>query len=132
MTLARKILIIDDEKDMCEIMKIMLQKRGFEVVFAHDGIDGFKKAVELQPACILLDIHMPKADGLTFLRNLHAYRDEDGDRQRVIRKIPVIVMSAAGENMQSFFATEGVSDYVEKPMDAEEIKERILKVISAS
>jgi CheY-like chemotaxis protein len=100
------------------------------ITLAYDGQDGFKKATELIPDCILLDIRMPKGEnGLTFLRRLRAFRDEDVDKQLRIRKIPVVILTGAGDQMKSLFQQEGISDYIDKPFDSENLKNRILKVI---
>jgi len=125
----KRLLIIDDERDICEVLKAKFQFYGFEVFVAYDGREGFEKVTEVNPHCILLDIRMPGEDGLTFLRHLRSYRDDDPETQARIRKIPIIVLTATGGNMKSLFQTEGVSDFVEKPFDANNLRDRIFKVI---
>ena len=125
----KRLLFIDDERDVCEVLKTKFQIFGFEVFVAHDGKEGFEKASKIKPHCIILDIRMPREDGLTFLRRLRAYRSDDLDLETEIRKIPVLVLTAAGDQMQPLFHLEGISDYVEKPFDSEDLRNRILKVI---
>jgi CheY-like chemotaxis protein len=127
----KRILVVDDEKDACEILKVTLERQGFHVALAFDGTQGLIKTIAYRPHCILLDIRMsPGDDGLTFLRKLRAFRDDDTDLQRDIRRTPVIIMTAAsGGQMQSLFEQEGISGYTEKPYDTEVIKQLIQKAI---
>ncbi len=126
---AKRLLIIDDEKDVSEVLKFKFEKLGFQVQLSFDGLEGFQKASIFKPHCILLDIRMPREDGLTFLRKLRAYRDEDPEIQTSLRKTPVIVLTAASESMKSLFQMEGISDYLEKPYDFEVLTNRIEKSI---
>lgn len=123
----KKLLIIDDEEDLCELLKFRLEHYGFEVSVAHNGKEGLEKVLSLKPHCIVLDIRMPYEDGLTFLRQVRGYRNEDLDLERQIRKTPVIVLTGAGESLWPLFQAEGISDYIGKPFDAEDLKNRILK-----
>lgn len=126
----KRILVIDDERDVCAILKIKLEKQGFHVAVAYEGIEGLSKVIEYRPDCILLDVRMsPGEDGLTFLRKLRSFRDEDIDLERNVRRIPVIVLTAASNQMQPLFQQEGISAYIEKPYDSEALKEQILKIV---
>ncbi len=131
-TPKKRVLVIDDERDICEILKVKLQNLGFDVLFAHDGSEGLKKVLEGKPDCILLDIRMsPGEDGLTFLRKLRSYRDEeDSAVQGRVRRTPVIILTAASAQMQPLFQQEGINGYVEKPFDAEVLKNLLLKAIA--
>lgn len=127
----KRILVIDDERDLCAILKVKLEKQGFVISLAHDGLEGLAKVIEFHPDCILLDVRMsPGEDGLTFLRKLRSFRDDDTDLERKIRRIPVIVLTAASPQMQPIFQQEGISAYIEKPYDSDALKERILKVLN--
>lgn len=81
---TKKVLIVDDEKDLRDAIETALSYEGFEVHTAEDGVDGFTKAQELQPDLILLDILMPRQNGIEMLRALR--KEEWGT-------MPVIVMS---------------------------------------
>ena len=128
----KRLLIIDDEKDVSEVLKFKFEKLGFQVQLSFDGLEGFQKALLFKPHCILLDIRMPREDGLTFLRKLRAYRDGDPALQSNLRKTPVIVLTAARDSMKSLFQVEGISDYLEKPYDFEVLKGRIEQSIESS
>lgn len=127
----KRVLIIDDQPELCELMNAQLKASGFEFKQAYDGERGLQLALTEHPDCILLDVRMPRQDGLTFLRKLRSYRDDDPVKQRLVRSTPVIVLTAAGDNMRALFQTEGVNDYITKPFDVQKIKTRILSVIQS-
>ena len=125
----KRILIIEDEREICELFKEKCEGLGYEAHTALTGEDGFEKAVRLRPDCVLLDIRLPEADGLTFLRRLRGYRDDDDRLQSLIRSSPVIVLTAAGSQMKPLFDIEGIVAYLEKPFDPEILKDRIQKAV---
>ena len=132
MTEAKRLLIIDDEPDICEVLKAKFEQLGFLASTACDGAKGLEQVLKTPPDCILLDIRIQIGeDGLTFLRRLRGYRSEDPDLEARVRKIPVIILTAAGSQMRPLFQMEGISDYIEKPFDTEDLKSRILRVVSA-
>jgi len=128
----KTILIVDDEDDVCQIVKEKFGSLGYTVVTASDGSEGFKKTEESKPDCILLDIRIPKGeDGLTYLRKLRSYRHDNLQEQARVRKTPVVVLTGAGASMQSLFELEGISGFIEKPFDLANLQskvERILKI----
>ena len=67
--MGKKILVVDDEKPIADILKFNLEKEGFEIVMAHDGDEAIEKANEEQPDMVLLDIMLPGKDGLEVCRN---------------------------------------------------------------
>jgi CheY-like chemotaxis protein len=97
--MARKILVIDDEPDVREMLKERLEANGYTIVIAVDGEDGLQKVDQESPDLIVLDIMMPKMDGYTFVRELKAKQLE--------RPIPIIMLTAK-DMMQDLFAFEGV------------------------
>lgn len=105
---AKKVLIVDDNLDFVKILEISLKKRGYEVVVAHGGEEGFKKAETERPGLILLDIKMPDMDGLMFVRRLK--------KNEKIREIPVVVLTGF-EPMRDLFKLEGIADYFVKTTD---------------
>ena len=122
-----KILILDDEQDFCSIFKFQFEKENFQVLIAAKITDAMKFILDDNPACVISDIRLAEGeDGLTFLRKLRSYRDDDLEVQNRVRKIPVIILTAIGFQMQSLFISEGVTDYIEKPYDVKVLKEKIL------
>jgi adenylate cyclase len=115
----KKILIVDDEPDFIEMLKLRLEDQGYTVEYATDGQDGLTRARNFDPDVILLDILMPGKDGYTMLRELRL--DEK------VRDIPVIVTTAKA-GMIDLFKMEGVEDYLVKPFDDGELMSRIKKL----
>lgn len=105
-----KVLIAEDEKMMLDVLTKKFVSEGFEVIQATDGEEGLKKSNELHPDAILLDIIMPKLDGLEMLKKI---RHESGDWGR---SVPVIILSNLNqdEKMAWAVADEKPTDYLVK------------------
>ena len=115
-----KILLVDDEPDILDILGKKLEVEGFWVVRASDGNEGLRKTREEKPDLVLLDIMMPNKNGFTMLRELQS--DEE------LRKIPVIMVSAKSETKSLFEGQKlGAMDYLIKPIDFEELLKYIGK-----
>ncbi len=78
----KRILIVDDDEALTDVLGDKLREAGYTVVITHDGAEGLAKAIEIHPDLILLDMKMPKMDGLTMLANLR--KDPWGERARVV------------------------------------------------
>ena len=115
----KKILIVDDEPDFIQMLRLRLEDEGYAVDSATDGQEGLIKARNFKPDVILLDILMPGKDGYTMLRELRL----DGE----VRGIPVIVTTAK-TGMSDLFKMEGVGDYLIKPFADSELLNRIEKL----
>jgi two-component system, OmpR family, alkaline phosphatase synthesis response regulator PhoP len=126
----KRILVIDDEDDVCQIIKEKLEPLGYEILTAPDGAEGFRKTVEEHPDCVLLDILIPRGeDGLTYLRNVRFFRHHDLEKQARVRKTPVIVITGAGVKMRPLFEFEGISGFIEKPFDLANLRGKIEHVL---
>ena len=126
------ILIVDDEDDVCQIVKEKFEHLGYRVLTANDGAEGYRKTEEGKPDCVLLDIRIPKGeDGLTYLRKLRSYRHDDLEEQSRIRKTPVIVLTGAGATMQALFELEGISGFIEKPFDLANLQSKVEHILQA-
>ena len=100
----KRILVIDDEDDVCQMIKEKFSSLNYEVLIAFDGVEGLRKTREDKPDCVLLDIRIPKGeDGLTYLRELRSYRDDDLQEQTRVRETPVIILTGAGASMRALF-----------------------------
>lgn len=109
-----RILAVDDEPEVLEFLSKRLERYGYSVTTAPDGQEGLKAAVQQLPDLILLDIMMPRKDGMTMLRELQV--DEK------TRGIPVIMVTARGETSSVFEGREyGATDYIVKPIDFEQL-----------
>lgn len=124
------ILAIDDEDDVCQIIKAKFEHLGYQVLTANDGAEGYRKLEESKPDCILLDIRIPKGeDGLTFLRRLRSYRHDNLIEQGRMRKTPVIMLTGAGATMQPLFELEGISGFIEKPFDLTNLQNKVEQIL---
>jgi DNA-binding response OmpR family regulator len=109
-----RVLFIEDEDEIVELMRMRLEAAGFTFTSACNGEEGLVKAQKDKPDIILLDIIMPKVDGLTVCRKLKT----DG----ATKNIPVIMISAAGsKEMQEKCREAGAQDFIRKPFEASEL-----------
>ena len=117
-----KILVADDDLNICELLRLYLEKEGFEVVMAHDGEEAIARFESEKPSLILLDIMMPKLDGWQVCRQIRQKSD-----------CPIIMLTAKGETFDKVLGLElGADDYVVKPFDTKEIVARIKAVLRRS
>ena len=117
-----KILVADDDLNICELLRLYLEKEGFEVVMAHDGEEAVVRFESEKPSLILLDIMMPKLDGWQVCRQIRQKSD-----------CPIIMLTAKGETFDKVLGLElGADDYVVKPFDTKEIVARIKAVLRRS
>lgn len=110
-----KLLMIDDDTGLCELLSEYLTAQGYIVECVHDGEQGLKKALEHDYALILLDVMLPKLDGFEVLKQL---------RQKKLT--PVIMLTAKGEDFDRIFGLElGADDYIPKPFNHRELLARV-------
>jgi DNA-binding response OmpR family regulator len=113
--MSEKILVIDDEDTTVQLISILLERRGFEVIKAYSAEDGMRKAYRHQPDLVLLDIMMPDMDGWEVCKRLREMSD-----------VPIIFLTARGEVRDVVRGLEmGADDYVPKPYDNDELVARI-------
>ena len=118
-TTARlRVLIIEDERDLVEVLTYNLEREGYEIIVAHDGLEGLRKAQTLLPDLILLDVMLPGMSGTDVCRELRA-----GERTR---DISIIIISARSEETDQVVGFSlGADDYVTKPFSAKVLMQRI-------
>ncbi len=115
-----KMLVVDDEIRIRELIKEYAEFNGFEVTQAEDGMDAVAKVREQDFDIIIMDIMMPKLDGYSACKEI-----------RKIKQIPVIMLSARGEEYDKLFGFElGVDDYVVKPFSPKELMARVKAVMN--
>jgi len=116
-----RILVIEDERALTDVLTYNLQREGYESVIAHDGQEGLRKAQTLLPDLILLDLMLPAMSGLDVCRELRA-----GERTR---DIPIIMLTAKAEETDQVVGFKmGADDYVTKPFSVKVLLERIKAV----
>ena len=119
-TMDRKILIVDDEKNIVDIIAFNLKKEGYTVITAADGEEGVQKAMEENPDLILLDIMMPKMDGYTATREIRTLNNHK------CANIPIIAMTAnAFEEDRKKAVKAGMNGHIAKPISADVILENL-------
>ncbi len=114
--------MIDDDVELCALIREFLEPQGFEIVTAHDGEAGLAKARATDANIVVLDIMMPKLNGLEVLRQL-----------RTTSSIPVILLTARGSDVDRIHGLElGADDYLPKPFNARELAARIRAILRRS
>ena len=117
-----KILVVDDDKNICELLRLYLVKEGYNVTMVHDGAAALAEFDKLHPDLVLLDVMMPVMDGWEVCRKIRA-KDNT----------PIIMLTAKGETYDKVLGLElGADDYIVKPFDAKEVTARIKAVLRRS
>ena len=119
MALNNTILVVDDDKNICEIVRLYLVKEGYNVKCAYAGKQALRMIEEEKPAAVILDIMLPEIDGIEILKQM-----------RQTTKIPVIMLTAKGETIDKILGLElGADDYVVKPFEPKELVARLKAVL---
>lgn len=114
-----KILVVDDEKNICDLLRMYLEKEGYTVVIAHTGLDAVNMFAAENPDLVLLDIMLPELDGWQVCREI-----------RKISEKPIIMLTAKDEVFDKVLGLElGADDYMTKPFDTKELVARIKAVL---
>ena len=112
----KKILAVDDEDSIIDLLKFNIEKEGYKFVSASDGEEALKKVEEEDPDLVILDVMLPKMDGLAVCRKI---RQTDN-------QVPIIMLSARGEEIDKILGLEiGADDYMTKPFSTRELIARI-------
>ena len=115
-----KILVVDDEKGVCHALKKILSRHGYEVLTAHDGLEGIEMADKENPDLVIMDVSMPRLDGLETLQRLKSLHPD----------IAVIMMTAHSTSDKAIMAMKkGAYDYLTKPFDNARLISLIEKAI---
>ena len=115
----KKILIVDDDENICELLRLYLEKDSFSTIVANDGEQALKCVSIHNPDLILLDIMLPVLDGWQVCREI-----------RKNSNVPIIMLTAKGETFDKVLGLElGADDYVTKPFDSKEVVARIKAVL---
>ena len=117
--MSTKILVVDDDPNICELLKLYLENEGYTVFVAKDGQEAVNVFRNKSPELVLLDIMLPKMDGWQVCREI-----------RKTSNVPIIMLTAKGEVFDKVLGLElGADDYVTKPFDAKEVMARIKAVL---
>ena len=117
--MGTKILVVDDDRNICELLKLYLENEGYSVFVANDGQQAVEMFQAKSPELVLLDIMLPKMDGWQVCREI-----------RKVSNAPIIMLTAKGETFDKVLGLElGADDYVTKPFDAKEVMARVKAVL---
>lgn len=120
--MADNILVVDDDEDIVRVIRVNLQLEGYEVDIAHDGQEGLDKALETPPDLVLLDIMMPRMDGLTALKKMRSHPS--------LASTSIVLLTARGLTEDRVKGLElGADDYITKPFDVVEMLARVKAVL---
>ncbi len=126
----KKILLVDDDADFTEAVKLLLESRSYDVTVANDGKEGLKKVQTEGPNLIILDVMMPEMDGYQVCAKLKA--------DPKYRQIPILLLTAVGEAITTTSYTKEMGmkteadDYIPKPVEPMEIVERVENILRIS
>ena len=123
--MAHKILIIDDDKVVIEVVKNLLEDEHYQIFTAYDGKEGIERVESDPPDLILLDIRMPTMNGYEFMRSLQELRISEGKPM-----IPVIMLTGI-EEMREVFKLEGAKGYITKPVDPFNLIQKVEECLNA-
>ena len=119
MTDVNTVLIVDDDKNICELVRLYLTKEGYKTACAYNGRQALEMVDKLNPSAILLDIMLPEVDGIEVLKEI-----------RKTKKTPVLMLTAKGETIDKVLGLElGADDYVVKPFEPKELMARLKAVL---
>ena len=120
--MPKKILIVEDEANIRELLRLYLEREGYTVLEAENGVEGIKKWKSDKPDMLLLDVMMPVMDGWAVCKEIRAESD-----------VPIIMLTAKGEDMDKILGLEyGADDYMTKPFNILEVKARIKSIFRRS
>lgn len=122
--MPKKILAVDDEKHIVRLVQVNLERAGYQVATAFDGVDALKKVQEYQPDLIVLDVMMPQMDGFEVLKHLKANPET--------RDIPVIMLTAKAQDADVFRGWQsGVDCYLTKPFNPLELLSFVKRIFTS-
>ena len=114
-----KVLIVDDDKNICDLLRLYLEKEGYSVILSHDGEEAVVKFNALKPDIVLLDVMLPGLDGWQVCREI-----------RKKSNIPILMITAKSDTFDKVLGLElGADDYIVKPCDGKEVIARIKAVV---
>ncbi len=112
--MAKKIMVVDDERHIVRLVEVNLQRVGYDVVSAYDGVEALEKITAEKPAMIILDVMMPRMDGFEVLKELRGNPET--------KDIPVIMLTAKAQDADIFKGwSSGVDSYLTKPFNPREL-----------
>jgi len=121
---SKRVVYIEDEQEMIDLVRLILSRKGYEVLGANGGVDGLSMVQQILPDLVLLDLMMPDMDGWEVYQQMRA--------DKATQDIPVIVITAKAQSIDKVLGLHiaKVNDYISKPFSPQELLESIEKVLS--
>lgn len=120
MTAAKTILIVDDDRELVQGLRLVLQAKGYRIAAAHDGADGLTSAANEHPDLVIVDMMMPKKSGFLVLEGL---KSKDKSHPRVI-----MMTANEGSRHRAYAEMLGVDDYLRKPFAMDKLLESVQRL----
>jgi DNA-binding response OmpR family regulator len=121
MSVARKILVIEDDEVARELMRMALERRGYQVSTAEDGVRGYEKVLEVRPDLIITDISMPAADGVHLVRRVRDTTE--------VAATPILITTGFGTGNATLALGQGADAYEPKPIDPESFLATVARLL---
>lgn len=122
-TLTRTVLVVDDDEGLQESLCMLMESEGYNVAVARDGLDALEKLQSVRPAIILLDVMMPRMDGLQFAQEVR--------ERALLPGVPIVLLSANG-HVRDDAARVGAQAWLPKPFGILELIETVERLLQAS
>jgi|Deesub1362B_J571_1020462.scaffolds.fasta_scaffold00236_2 DNA-binding response OmpR family regulator len=120
--MSKRVLVVDDDRRMLELERVLFTKHGFEVVVASDGSEAIEAALKSEPDLIVLDIEMPGKDGYATLMELRSHKK--------LKDVPVIVLSALTDDVyHKISESMGTVEHIDKPFDPERLISKAKEIL---
>ncbi|WP_408955911.1 response regulator [Natroniella sp. ANB-PHB2] len=123
--MSSKVLVVDDEENIVELIKFNLEQEGYQVLTAYDGVEALERVKEKEFDLVVLDLMLPQIDGFEVCRQIRT--------DNKLKRLPIIMLSAKGEEVDKILGLElGADDYVTKPFSPRELLARVKAVLRRS
>jgi DNA-binding response OmpR family regulator len=119
---SKRVLVVEDEPEMLDIIRVNLEQAGFQVIPARDGLEAYEALDRGDPSAVVLDLNLPNMSGFRFLRLFR--------REPKWHQVPLIVATAFAFEEVEDIASEGIDGFVSKPFDPSELVSQVEYVIS--
>ena len=121
---SKRVVCIEDEPEMIDLVRLILSRKGFEVIGANGGVEGLEKVRHEEPDLVLLDLMMPDMDGWEVYQQMKA--------DPALRDIPVVVVTAKAQSIDKVLGLHiaKVDDYITKPFGPQELLESVEKILA--
>ena len=126
------ILIVEDDEELTELLKIRIEAAGYRVVTSNGNDEPYEVIKQAQPGLVILDVFLPDMDGLTILKRLKSPIDVETGKPALTKDIPVIVITGKAPMIENMTRLEGAADFFVKPVAVERLVRRVHELLETS